>query len=104
MRRQEDATGHDFGRCLSSRYVSLFVIEAKIHALGLPATLARLEKVMRGEARQRKVTHDEDDDCPPHRPDGSDEVRAVLGVVHTFKSRCSREVSCRFPMERASVA
>jgi hypothetical protein len=39
---------------------------------------------VRSEARQRKITHDEDEDYPPHRPNGADEVRAVLGVVHAF--------------------
>ena len=42
--------------------------------------LALLKKFMRSEARQRKVTHDEGDDCPPFRSDGSDEVRLVLAA------------------------
>jgi hypothetical protein len=90
---------------LSARYISEFMVEAKIHALWIPATLARLEKFMRGEARQRKVTHHEDEDCPPHCADGSDEVRVVLAIVHAFESRCSREEDCLLTMERGpSVA
>jgi hypothetical protein len=81
------------------------MVEAKIHALWIPATLARLEKFMRGEARQRKVTHHEDEDCPPHCADGSDEVRVVLAIVHAFESWCSREEDCLLTMERGpSVA
>ena len=64
---------------------------AKIMLPGIEATqllapsspIGHLEFV-RSEACQRKVTHDEDEDYPPHRPNGSDEVRAVLGVVHAF--------------------
>jgi hypothetical protein len=57
------------------------LVEAEIFAFRIAATLVLLEFV-RSEACQRKVTHDEDEDYPPHRPNGSDEVRAVLDVVH----------------------
>ena len=38
-------------RWLSSGYVSQFVVEAEVHAVWIPATLALLEKFMRSEAR-----------------------------------------------------
>ena len=69
---------------LSPGCISYFLVEAEIFAFRIAATLVLLEEFVRSEACQRKVTHDEDEDYPPHRPNGSDEVLAVLGVVHAF--------------------
>jgi hypothetical protein len=58
---------------------------------------------MRSEAGQGQVTHDEDEDCPPHRARRSAEVRAGLAVVHAFSSLCSQEPGCFLTTGKGSL-